>query len=203
MQITSRNTKCRNRADEHQRIIRHQEHPVVVSRGQPGGCPRGRASSQGRRTQPGRPATGCRPRPTLPNGCRKSSTTWCCSISVFPTRTGLQALRALRAVADLTPIIVLTGSDDYKQGLVRRARRRAGLSREAPRQRRHALAHRFVFGGAQQFPSRPGARHAPLPGSVQQRAGGAVHRQPRRRAQDRERRLREAARPARAFPSTR
>ena len=36
----------------------------------------------------------------------------------LPDATGLQALRALRAVADLTPIIVLTGSDDYKQGLV-------------------------------------------------------------------------------------
>jgi len=35
----------------------------------------------------------------------------------LPDATGLQALRALRAVADLTPIIVLTGSDDYKQGL--------------------------------------------------------------------------------------
>jgi PAS domain S-box-containing protein len=31
---------------------------------------------------------------------------------------GLQCLRALKAVADLTPIIVLTGSDDYKQGLI-------------------------------------------------------------------------------------
>ena len=78
-------------------------------------------------------------------------------------------------------------------GPLGRARRRAGLSGEAPRQRRHALAHRFVFGGAQQFPSRPGARHAPLPGPVQQRAGGAVHRQPGRRAQDRECRLRETA----------
>ena len=36
----------------------------------------------------------------------------------LPDATGLQALRALRAVADLIPIIVLTGSDDYKQGLV-------------------------------------------------------------------------------------
>jgi PAS domain S-box-containing protein len=36
----------------------------------------------------------------------------------LPDATGLQALRALKAVADLTPIIVLTGSDDYKQGLV-------------------------------------------------------------------------------------
>jgi PAS domain S-box-containing protein len=36
----------------------------------------------------------------------------------LPDATGLQALRALRAVADLTPIIVLTGSDDYKQGLL-------------------------------------------------------------------------------------
>jgi PAS domain S-box-containing protein len=36
----------------------------------------------------------------------------------LPDATGLQALRALRAVADLTPIIVLTGSDDYKQGLI-------------------------------------------------------------------------------------
>jgi PAS domain S-box-containing protein len=36
----------------------------------------------------------------------------------LPDAQGLQALRALRAVADLTPIIVLTGSDDYKQGLV-------------------------------------------------------------------------------------
>jgi PAS domain S-box-containing protein len=36
----------------------------------------------------------------------------------LPDATGLEALRALRAVADLTPIIVLTGSDDYKQGLV-------------------------------------------------------------------------------------
>jgi PAS domain S-box-containing protein len=36
----------------------------------------------------------------------------------LPDASGLQALRALRAVADLTPIIVLTGSDDYKQGLV-------------------------------------------------------------------------------------
>jgi PAS domain S-box-containing protein len=35
----------------------------------------------------------------------------------LPDATGLQALRALRAVADLTPIIVLTGSDDYRQGL--------------------------------------------------------------------------------------
>jgi PAS domain S-box-containing protein len=35
----------------------------------------------------------------------------------LPDATGLQALRALRAIADLTPIIVLTGSDDYKQGL--------------------------------------------------------------------------------------
>jgi PAS domain S-box-containing protein len=35
----------------------------------------------------------------------------------LPDASGLQALRALRAVADLTPIIVLTGSDDYKQGL--------------------------------------------------------------------------------------
>jgi PAS domain S-box-containing protein len=35
----------------------------------------------------------------------------------LPDATGLQALTALRAVADLTPIIVLTGSDDYKQGL--------------------------------------------------------------------------------------
>jgi PAS domain S-box-containing protein len=35
----------------------------------------------------------------------------------LPDATGLEALRALRAVADLTPIIVLTGSDDYKQGL--------------------------------------------------------------------------------------
>jgi len=32
----------------------------------------------------------------------------------LPDATGLEALRALRAVADLTPIIVLTGSDDYK-----------------------------------------------------------------------------------------
>ncbi len=36
----------------------------------------------------------------------------------LPDATGLQALRALKAVADLTPIIVLTGSDDYKQGLL-------------------------------------------------------------------------------------
>jgi len=36
----------------------------------------------------------------------------------LPDAQGLQALRALRAVADLTPIIVLTGSDDYKQGLL-------------------------------------------------------------------------------------
>jgi PAS domain S-box-containing protein len=36
----------------------------------------------------------------------------------LPDASGLQALRALRAVADLTPIIVLTGSDDFKQGLV-------------------------------------------------------------------------------------
>jgi PAS domain S-box-containing protein len=36
----------------------------------------------------------------------------------LPDATGLEALRALRAVADLTPIIVLTGSDDYKQGLI-------------------------------------------------------------------------------------
>jgi len=36
----------------------------------------------------------------------------------LPDATGLEALRALRAVADLTPIIVLTGSDDYKQGLL-------------------------------------------------------------------------------------
>src|SRR5687767_6635100 len=36
----------------------------------------------------------------------------------LPDAQGLQALRALKAVADLTPIIVLTGSDDYKQGLV-------------------------------------------------------------------------------------
>jgi PAS domain S-box-containing protein len=36
----------------------------------------------------------------------------------LPDATGLQALRALRAVADLTPIIVLTGSDDFRQGLV-------------------------------------------------------------------------------------
>jgi PAS domain S-box-containing protein len=36
----------------------------------------------------------------------------------LPDATGLQALTALRAVADLTPIIVLTGSDDYKQGLI-------------------------------------------------------------------------------------
>jgi PAS domain S-box-containing protein len=36
----------------------------------------------------------------------------------LPDATGLQALRALKAVADLTPIIVLTGSDDYKQGLI-------------------------------------------------------------------------------------
>jgi PAS domain S-box-containing protein len=36
----------------------------------------------------------------------------------LPDATGLQALRALRSVADLTPIIVLTGSDDYKQGLI-------------------------------------------------------------------------------------
>ena len=36
----------------------------------------------------------------------------------LPDATGLQALRTVRAVADLTPIIVLTGSDDYKQGLV-------------------------------------------------------------------------------------
>ena len=50
--------------------------------------------------------------------CRPSSTISCCSTSACPTRTGLQALRALRAVADLTPIIVLTGSDDYKQGLI-------------------------------------------------------------------------------------
>src|SRR5204862_3067618 len=35
----------------------------------------------------------------------------------LPDASGLQALRALRAVADLTPVIVLTGSDDYKQGL--------------------------------------------------------------------------------------
>jgi PAS domain S-box-containing protein len=35
----------------------------------------------------------------------------------LPDATGLQALRALKAIADLTPIIVLTGSDDYKQGL--------------------------------------------------------------------------------------
>jgi PAS domain S-box-containing protein len=36
----------------------------------------------------------------------------------LPDASGLQALRALRSVADLTPIIVLTGSDDYKQGLI-------------------------------------------------------------------------------------
>jgi PAS domain S-box-containing protein len=36
----------------------------------------------------------------------------------LPDAQGLQALRALKSVADLTPIIVLTGSDDYKQGLV-------------------------------------------------------------------------------------
>jgi two-component system NtrC family sensor kinase len=36
----------------------------------------------------------------------------------LPDATGLQALRALKSVADLTPIIVLTGSDDYKQGLI-------------------------------------------------------------------------------------
>src|SRR5688572_31786067 len=35
----------------------------------------------------------------------------------LPDASGLQALRALRAIADMTPIIVLTGSDDYKQGL--------------------------------------------------------------------------------------
>jgi len=35
----------------------------------------------------------------------------------LPDASGLEALVALRAVADLTPIIVLTGSDDYKQGL--------------------------------------------------------------------------------------
>ena len=36
----------------------------------------------------------------------------------LPDATGLQALRALKQIADLTPIIVLTGSDDYKQGLI-------------------------------------------------------------------------------------
>ncbi len=36
----------------------------------------------------------------------------------LPDATGLQALRALKAIADLTPIIVLTGSDDYRQGLI-------------------------------------------------------------------------------------
>ncbi len=36
----------------------------------------------------------------------------------LPDAQGLQALRALRAIADMTPIIVLTGSDDYKQGLI-------------------------------------------------------------------------------------
>jgi PAS domain S-box-containing protein len=36
----------------------------------------------------------------------------------LPDATGLQALRALKSIADLTPIIVLTGSDDFKQGLV-------------------------------------------------------------------------------------
>jgi PAS domain S-box-containing protein len=36
----------------------------------------------------------------------------------LPDASGLQALRVLKAVADLTPIIVLTGSDDYKQGLL-------------------------------------------------------------------------------------
>src|SRR4051812_16133130 len=36
----------------------------------------------------------------------------------LPDASGLEALRALRAVADLTPIIVLTGSDDCKQGLL-------------------------------------------------------------------------------------
>jgi PAS domain S-box-containing protein len=35
----------------------------------------------------------------------------------LPDASGLQALRSLRAIADMTPIIVLTGSDDYKQGL--------------------------------------------------------------------------------------
>ena len=57
-----------------------------------------------------------------------------------------EALRALRAVADLTPIIVLTGSDDYKQGLDRGTRRRApGLPGEAPRECRHVVARHLAY----------------------------------------------------------
>src|ERR1043165_2062574 len=36
----------------------------------------------------------------------------------LPDAQGLQALRALKAVAGLTPLIALPGRDDYKQGLV-------------------------------------------------------------------------------------
>ena len=63
-------------------------------------------------------ATGSRPRPQAAERLQTVEYDLVLLDLGLPDATGLQALRALRAVADLTPIIVLTGSDDYKQGLI-------------------------------------------------------------------------------------
>ena len=63
-------------------------------------------------------AIGCRPPPRPPRNSARSSTTSCCSISDCPTQRACRRCAPLKAIADLTPIIVLTGSDDYKQGLI-------------------------------------------------------------------------------------
>ena len=121
----------------------------------------------------------------------------------LPDATGLQALRALRAVADLTPIIVLTGSDDYKQGLIavregaqdylEKRRVNAGmLSRIVSYSVERNNFHRDLV--------RATRRYQDLFNNVPVALFTANQR---RRAQDRERRLREAAVAARAFRSTR
>ena len=121
----------------------------------------------------------------------------------MPDATGLQALRALRAVADLTPIIVLTGSDDYKQGLIavregaqdylEKRRVNAGmLSRIVSYSVERNNFHRDLV--------RATRRYQDLFNNVPVALFTANQRW---RAQDRQRRLHEAARRARAFRSTR
>ena len=92
-------------------------HPAVVSRGQPGRCARRRAASQGCRLD----EVTCDWVQTAADAAERLQKVEYDLVLLdlgLPDATGLQALRALRAVADLTPIIVLTGSDDYKQGLI-------------------------------------------------------------------------------------
>ena len=124
--------------------------------------------------------------------CRRWSTTWCCSISGCPMPPACEALRALRAVADLTPIIVLTGSDDYKQGLsavregaqdyLEKRRVNAGmLSRIVSYSVERNNFHRDLVRATRRYQD------------CSTTCRGVVHRQPGWRAQDRERGLREAA----------